>query len=146
MLNMPCQYLSSSPEFWIKDYYERLINKIDIFIETELEKEIKNSKDSNPKKIDYFNQLRNDFLNEITQVEQDNFKQIKLNYKQIEAKLDSAKSKQNEILLSECIEEIKANDICKRHCFLINVLEENLIYLVSCDFYVTELEAEILKY
>jgi glycerophosphoryl diester phosphodiesterase len=134
-----------NPEFWAREYYENLTNKIDIFIETEIEKELQKSEAADVKKIDYYNELRNEFLNEIQNVEAENLKQIKLDMNEIQHKLDAAAKMNSQQILNQCIGEIKVNIVFKKFCFLIKNIEKNHVCLISTDFYVTDDEIEYLK-
>ena len=146
MLNVSCKYTSSNPDFWIKDYYDGLVNKIDIFTETEIGREMTLPSESASLKVDYYNRLRNDFLNEISVIEKANFKQIQLNTQQIQSMLQNALRHADESVFEECMDEIKRSVICKAFCFLVNSTAENLVYLICTDFYVTEQEIFYLKY
>jgi hypothetical protein len=134
-----------NPEFWAREYYENLTNKIDIFIETEIDKELHKSDEADMKKIDYYNELRNEFLNEIQSVEAENLKQIKLDRNEIQQKLDAAAKKNSQQILNQCIGEIKVSIVFRKFCFLIKNVEKNHVCLISTDFYVTEDEIEYLK-
>jgi hypothetical protein len=134
-----------NPEFWAREYYENLTNKIDIFIETEIDNELQKSETADVKKIDYYNELRNEFLNEIQNVEAENLKQIKLDMNEIQHKLDAAAKMNSQQILNQCIGEIKVNIVFKKFCFLIKNIEKNHVCLISTDFYVTDDEIEYLK-
>lgn len=133
-----------NPEFWVREYYESLINKIDIFIEIEIDKEL-HANETDPKKVNYYNELRNDYLNEIKCIEAENVKQIKANIIEIHQRLEAATKSDGQNSLDQCVSQIKANIIFKKYCFLIKNIEKNLVCLISTDFYVTEDEIEYLK-
>ena len=132
-----------NPQYWVETYYGELINKIDIFVEVEIETATKKNEPES-KKVDYYNQLRNTFLSEIKAVEIDNLKQIKSNLHEIQQKIKSIDVNNTHAFI-RCSEEIKSQLVFKRFCFLIQNKSQNLIYLVSTDFYVTEKEIEFLK-
>lgn len=131
-----------NPEFWIRDYYDYIINRIDIYIETEIEKELRSNIAASGR-IDYLNSLRDDFLREIKSAENENL----IDYYKNESLIDSLikQYKNDEYELEKCIEVIKEKFLFKKFCFLIKNAEKNLLYLVVTDIYFNEKDILYIK-
>ena len=132
-----------NPEFWIRDYYDFIINRIDIYIETEIEKELRSNIGATSR-FDYLNSLRDDFLSEIKSAENENL----IDFYNNESLIDSLikQYKNDEYELEKCIEVIKEKVIFKKFCFLIKNAEKNLLYLVVTDIYFNEKDILYIKY
>ena len=135
----------SSLKYLITLVFDKLINKIDIFIETQLKTLNEKSVSSNDKVVDflrskdnYFNLLRDVFINEIELVKKDSFKNAVESFEEYSGDI--------EIFLASS--DIKDGfNIMKTFCFLVQQPEnDEVIYLVKTDCYLSEKEIYSLKY
>jgi len=144
--------LSLNPIYWITKYYDELTNQIDIFVESEISKQytkIANDNDAKKFKKDnseknYFDCIREEFLEEINQVKNSNFHEFRLNESTIKNKIDQMKNVDEE--LTGLIENLKSEYLFKKFCFIIKTIDPNLIYLVTTDVYLNSEEILYLKY
>ena len=129
----------SSLKYLITLVFDKLINKIDIFIETQLKTLNEKSVSSNDKVVDflrskdnYFNLLRDVFINEIELVKKDSFKNAVESFEEYSGDI--------EIFLAS--NDIKDGfNIMKTFCFLVQQLRHVCclffsLVLVCCLFFV----------
>jgi len=123
-------------KYSITEYYDQLINKLDIYIETEIENEIRSNK-TKIVKLQYLNKLRDDFINEIELTKNENLKECELNSISIQTILDGIERKESSDgqNCENLIEKLKKEVIFKKFCFLIFNKQRNLVYLLSCHTY-----------
>ena len=135
----------SSLKYLITLVFDKLINKIDIFIETQLktlnEKPVSSNDkvvDFGPSKDNYFNLLRDVFINEIELVKKDAFKNA----------VESCEEYSDDIERFLASNDIKDGfNILKTFCFLVQQPKnDEVIYLVKTDCFLSEKEIYSLKY
>jgi hypothetical protein len=131
-------------KYSIAEYHDQLINKLDIFIETEIDKVIRSEKE-NQVKLGYLNKLRDDYISEIKIIQKENLKEYKLNSASIQSLLNKVEKTQGSQNEERLIEEIKKEFVFKKFCFLLLNAKKNLVYLVSCDIYFNLNEIEYFK-
>jgi len=131
-------------KYSITEYHDLLINKLDIIIETEIDKVIRSEKE-NQVKLGYLNKLRDDFISEIKLIQKENLKEYELNSASIQSLLNKVEKTQGSQNEERLIEEIKKEFVFKKFCFLVLNAKKNLIYLVSCDVYFNPNEIEYFK-
>ena len=140
--------LNSNPLYWITKHYDEIINQLDIFTETEISKEYTitaNVNDAKKFKKDnsgrnYFNCVREEFLEEINSIKDSNLRELRINESMIKQKIEQV-GKIDERL----IEQLKYEYLFKKFCFIIKTTEPNLIYLVTTDVYFNFEEINYLK-
>jgi hypothetical protein len=131
-------------KYSITEYHDLLINKLDIIIETEIDKVIRSEKE-NQVKLGYLNKLRDDFISEIKLIQKENLKEYELNSASIQFLLNKVVKTQGSQNEERLIEEIKKEFVFKKFCFLVLNAKKNLVYLVSCDVYFNLNEIEYFK-
>ena len=105
--------LSLNPIYWITKYYDDLTNEIDIFTESEISRQyskIVNDNDAKKFKKDssgknYFNCIREEFLEEINSVKNSNLQECQRNESTIKEKLSQMKNIDEE--LPNLMEQLK---------------------------------------
>ncbi len=131
-------------KYSITEYHDLLINKLDIIIETEIDKVIRSEKE-NQVKLGYLNKLRDDFISEIKLIQKENLKEYELNSASIQSLLNKVEKTQGSQNEERLIEEIKKEFVFKKFCFLVLNAKKNLVYLVLCDVYFNPNEIEYFK-
>jgi hypothetical protein len=131
-------------KYSIAEYHDQVINKLDIFIETEIDKVIRSEK-GNQVKLGYLNKLRDDYISEIKIIQKENLKEYELNSASIQSLLNKVEKTQGSQNEERLIEEIKKEFVFKKFCFLLLNAKKNLVYLVSCDVYFNLNEIEYFK-
>lgn len=135
---------SLNPKLWIVDYFDDLINKLDIITE----KIIYKCKITKTLK-DKLNSKRAKFINEIKRVESYNLDEYEKNIEHYSSRLSQLDVK-NLSKSQDLIIELK-KELFKKFCVFIEALDlpRNTNYLpgvlIITDWYITDEEVEILK-
>jgi len=151
-IEMNYSSLSLNPVYWITKYYDDLTNEIDIFTESEISRQyskIVNENDAKKFKKDssgknYFNCIREEFLEEINSVKNSNLQECQRNESTIKEKLSQMKNIDQELPI--LMEQLKSEYLFKKFCLIIKTAEPNLIFLVTTDAYFNSEDIAHLKY
>ena len=159
---MKAQITISDLRYCITEYFDSLINQIDVFIETQIQSvQVVNSSPTplNVLPIDekfvtekcvYFNLLRNGFIKEIETCKEENLKEFEKDFEKINNELESYLALKGASYSKECewLEKIKENFLFKKFCFLWKTTEcqKETIYLIMTDGSFTQKEIEIIRF
>jgi len=145
------------PNIWIVDYYELLINELDIRVETICEKIHLNELPNAIEIQNELNRLRDQFIKEIKRLQEKNLSLFERNSKEILNKFNEIIAMHTSIDLNEkkeMIERLK-KIIFSDYCFFITnnldiMLHSNRstrlgLKLIVCDWYLNENQIENLR-
>jgi hypothetical protein len=141
-----------NPKLWIVDYYELLLNELDVRVETICEK-IHLNEVSNASEIENeLNRIRSQFVKEIKRVQERNL----LNFEQkSQSFLEKINNKGENFTRNDKINENVKEIIFSDYCFFITnnldiMLHSNRstrlgLKLITCDWYLNENQVENLR-
>ena len=148
------------PKLWIVDYYDSMINEIDVRCETifsmVIKQHLENEEDGRENEIQTnLNGIRARFIQEITAVQESNLLQYEKNSVEIYKKFEQISQIENDHVQSVMIDELKRTIFSRDYCFLITNHLDLMMHthrstrlglkLVVCDWYLDENQVEYLR-